>query len=35
MPDMNCAHDPFEDVCDECDRCIGCNAHDPPCPRRF
>jgi hypothetical protein len=31
MSRMTCAHDPYEDVCDRCHRCLGCNAHAPEC----
>lgn len=25
-------HDPWEDVCPECDVCLGCNGHTNECP---
>lgn len=31
MTFMDCAHDPWEDYCPDCQRCIGCNAHGDYC----
>lgn len=28
---MGCAHDPYEDKCDDCQVCLGCDAHRDWC----